>query len=122
MGTGGTSLLILSLRPYALSLSCPGRTARREARAGHASLRPAFSLSLLFKIPLPVQRLSIFSVFRKSRARQCSTFLLARGPRSRKSTASVQGEGKRAWRARGRAVATPFASAVATLPSRQPFA
>src|SRR5216683_14407 len=49
--------------------------------------------------PLPGQRLSIFSVFRKSRARQCSTFLLARGPRSRKSTASGQGE--ESWKEKG---------------------
>src|SRR5216683_6600459 len=48
--------------------------------------------------PLPGQRLSIFSVFPQSRARQCSTFLLARAPRSRKSTASGQGEGSRMGR------------------------
>jgi hypothetical protein len=91
----------------------------RVKRAEHASLRPAFSLSALFQIPLPVQRLSIFSVFRKAVPRQCSTFLLDRAPRSRKSTASVQGEGKRAWRARVRAVATPFDRAAATLHSSQ---
>ncbi len=40
--------------------------------------------------PSPCQRLSSFSVFRKSRARQCSSVLLARAPRSRKATASVR--------------------------------
>src|SRR5713101_2323223 len=48
----------------------------------------------LFPIPLPVQRLSIFLCFPQSHPRQCSTFLLARAARSRKSTASVQGEGQ----------------------------
>ena len=62
-------------------------------------------LSLPSWIPLPVQRPSIFSVPLKDVPRQCSTFLLDRAPKSRKSTASVQGEGKRARRARVRAVA-----------------
>src|SRR5713101_3067190 len=65
------------------------------------------SLSLPSRmIPLPGQRLSIFSVFRKAVHANAQLFLLARAPRSRKSTASVQGEGKRAWRARVRAAAT----------------
>src|SRR5713101_9500606 len=42
--------------------------------------------------------------------------------KQRKSTASGQGEGKRAWRARVRAVATPFDCAGATLHSSQHFA
>src|SRR5712692_9641184 len=58
------------------------------------------------RLPSPWTEAVDFLCFPQSRARQCTTFLLARAARSRKSTASVQGEGKRAWRARVRAVAT----------------
>ena len=59
-----------------------------------------------FPDPSPCPEAVDFLCFPQSHARQCSTVLLARAARSRKSTASVQGEGKRAWRARVRAVST----------------
>src|SRR5712664_1018060 len=58
------------------------------------------------RLPSPWTEAVDFLGFPQSHARQCSTFWLARAARSRKSTASVQGEGKRAWRARVRAAST----------------
>src|SRR5713101_2517034 len=52
---------------------------------------PFFSLSLSISRSLALSEAVDFLCFPQSRARQCSTFLLARAPRSRKSTAS-QGE------------------------------
>src|SRR5216684_9295433 len=45
------------------------------------------------RLPSPWTEAVDFLCCPQSRARQCSTFLLARAPRSRKSTASGQGEG-----------------------------
>src|SRR6266852_5652725 len=61
---------------------------------------------LHFQIPLPVQRLSIFSISSPERAKKLSIGVHGFCGKQRKSTASVQGEGKRALRARVRAVAT----------------
>src|SRR5713101_6601916 len=48
-----------------------------------------------FPIPLPVQRLSIFSILRPERAKKLSIGVHGFEEKQRKSTASVQGEGKR---------------------------
>src|SRR5229473_6605170 len=45
------------------------------------------------RLPSPWIEAVDFLCFPQSHARQCSTFLLARAARSRKSTASTQGEG-----------------------------
>src|SRR5260370_41996488 len=56
-------------------------------------LAPALPRARQARLPSPWTEAVDFLCFPQSRAPQCSTFLLARAPRSRKSTASGQGEG-----------------------------
>src|SRR5216683_7923169 len=58
------------------------------------------------QIPLPVQRLSIFLIFGARASKKVEHWRARLCGKQRKSTASVQGEGKRAWRARVRAAST----------------
>src|SRR5260370_39924925 len=58
------------------------------------------------QIPLPVQRLSIFSIFGARASKKVEHWRARLCGKQRKSTASGQGEGKRAWRARVRAAST----------------
>src|SRR6266851_6860262 len=66
---------------------------RRRDGGNTTSVAAALTRARQARLPSPWTEAVDFLCFPQSHARKCSTFLLARAPRSRKSTASGQGEG-----------------------------
>jgi len=112
----GASILILAITFFWLTRSRRRNRAVAYGAAQTGALIEILRDALHFMMgPLPL------SISGPERAKKLSIGVHGFCGKQRKSTASVRGEGKRAWRARVRAVATLFDCAGATLHSSQRF-